>query len=69
MKNTFPRKRMIEILVTKEIKMSNKDNCEFYSDGKCMAAELESCDFEGDNSGKCLRYRVYYLRPQTMQLR
>ena len=49
--------------------MNNKDDCEFYSDSKCIAADLEPCDFEGENSKKCLRYRVYYLRPQTMQLR
>ena len=49
--------------------MKNKEECRFYSDYKCIAADLELCDFEGENHEKCLRYRVYYLKPQTMQLR
>lgn len=49
--------------------MKSKEKCRFYSEGKCMAADLEDCDFNGNNHEKCLRYRVYYLNPQTMQLR
>lgn len=49
--------------------MKNKAKCEFYSDSKCIAADLELCDFEGEHTEKCLRYRVYYLSPKTMQLR
>lgn len=49
--------------------MKSRKECRFYSDDKCIAADLELCDFEGENHEKCLRYRVYYLKPQTMQLR
>jgi hypothetical protein len=49
--------------------MKSKEECRFYSEGKCMAADLEYCDFEGKDYEKCLRYRIYHLRPQTMQLR
>lgn len=49
--------------------MKNKEECRFYSGSKCIAADLELCDFEGENHEKCLRYRLYYLKPQTMQLR
>jgi hypothetical protein len=49
--------------------MKNKYECRFYSDSKCIAADLELCSFEGDNYEKCLCYRVYYLKPQVTQLR
>ena len=49
--------------------MRSKEECRFYSDHKCIAADLEHCDFEGENHEKCLCYRIYYLKPQTMQLR
>lgn len=49
--------------------MKSKEECRFYSGNKCIAADLELCDFEGENHEKCLRYRIYYLKPQTMQLR
>ena len=49
--------------------MKSKEECRFYSDSKCIAADLEHCDFEGENHEKCLCYRMYYLKPQTMQLR
>ncbi len=46
-----------------------KEECRFYSDNKCIAADLEICDFDGESYEKCLRYRVYYLKPQMTQLR
>jgi len=49
--------------------MKSKDECRFYSSGKCIAADLELCYFEGENHEKCLCYRVYYLKPQLTQLR
>jgi hypothetical protein len=49
--------------------MKSKEECRLYSESKCVAADLESCDFEGEDNEKCLRYRVHNLRPQTMQLR
>lgn len=49
--------------------MKSKEECRLYSESKCIAADLENCDFEGEDHEKCLRYRVYHLRPQTMQLR
>jgi hypothetical protein len=49
--------------------MKSNEECRFYSDSKCLASDLENCDFEGEHYEKCIRYRVYCLRPQTMQLR
>lgn len=43
--------------------------CNFCSDEKCVAADLEPCDFHGDNFKECLRYRLYFVKPQLMQLR
>jgi hypothetical protein len=51
------------------MELKSKDECRFYSSGKCIAADLELCDFERENHEKCLRYRVYFLKPQLMQLR
>lgn len=48
--------------------MTYKD-CQFYSEEKCIAADLISCDFEKDDYKLCLRYRLYFLNPQIMQLR
>jgi hypothetical protein len=45
------------------------EKCNFYSDRKCVAADLEPCDFQGDNHKECLRYRLYFLKPQLMQMR
>lgn len=45
------------------------EKCNFYSDEKCVAADLTPCDFNGDNFKQCLRYRLYFIRPQSMQLR
>jgi hypothetical protein len=45
------------------------EKCTFYSGEKCTAANLEPCDFEGDNFKECLRYRLYYIRPQAIQFR
>lgn len=49
--------------------MKTNRECKFYSESKCVAADLELCDLEGENYEKCLRYRLYYIRPQTIQLR
>ena len=49
--------------------MKTKEECRFYSGSKCLAADLEPCDFEGENNEKCIRHRVYYLKPQPIQLR
>ncbi len=49
--------------------MKNKIDCRFYSGSKCIAADLEQCDFEGDNYEKCLRHRLYYIKSQPMQLK
>lgn len=49
--------------------MQNKEECEFYSKEKCAAADMIACDFEGKDYKKCLRYRLYFIKPQTMQLR
>lgn len=47
-----------------------KEECQLYSDKKCIATDLtEECDYEKDDHEKCLRYRVYFLRPPVMQLR
>lgn len=46
-----------------------KDPCELFSEGKCLAADLISCDFDKEDYKQCLRYRLYFLRPQIMQLR
>ncbi|MDO9098922.1 MAG: hypothetical protein Q7U60_12485 [Candidatus Methanoperedens sp.] len=45
------------------------EKCTFCSGDKCTAADLEPCDFTGDNFKECLRYRLYFIRPQVMQLR
>ncbi|VVB85132.1 Uncharacterised protein [uncultured archaeon] len=45
------------------------EKCNFYSDEKCIASDLEPCDFQGENFKECLRYRLHFLRPQIMQLR
>lgn len=45
------------------------EKCNLYSESKCVAAELEPCDFEGEDCQKCLRYKLYYIRPKFMQLR
>ncbi|MBZ0176279.1 MAG: hypothetical protein OIN84_04475 [Candidatus Methanoperedens sp.] len=45
------------------------DKCNFFSDEKCTACDLEPCDFKEDNFEKCLRYKLHFLRPQLMQLR
>ncbi len=47
----------------------SSEECNFYSDKKCIATDLELCDFTGDNFKECLRYRVYYLKPKLVQLR
>lgn len=48
--------------------MTNKE-CQFYSEDKCIAADLIPCDYEKDDYKQCLRYRLYFLKPQMMQLR
>ncbi|MCX9085144.1 MAG: hypothetical protein OIN87_10145 [Candidatus Methanoperedens sp.] len=45
------------------------ENCNYCSDEKCTAADLEICDFKGKDFKDCLRYKLYFLRPQLMQLR
>ena len=45
------------------------EKCEFCSGDKCTAADLVPCDFKGENFKECLRYRLYYIRPQALQLR
>jgi hypothetical protein len=45
------------------------EKCNFCSGDKCTAADLEPCDFQGDNFKECLRYRLHFIRPQFMQLR
>lgn len=45
-----------------------KEECQFYSKGDCIA-DMIPCDYTGKNFKDCLRYKVYYLKPQTMQLR
>lgn len=52
-----------------EDKEGRKEECRFYSEGKCIAADLEPCDFEGENHEKCLRYRLYFIKPKMVQLR
>ena len=51
------------------ISEKSKEECKFYSDSKCIAADLELCDFNGDNHEKCLRYRLYFLKPQMVQIK
>ncbi len=46
-----------------------KEECQFYTDKKCIATDMISCDLEKDDYKQCLRYRLYFLRPQIMQLR
>lgn len=48
--------------------MINKE-CQFYSEEKCIAADLTLCDFEKDDYKQCLRYKLYFLKPQMVQLR
>lgn len=48
--------------------MANKE-CEFYSNKKCIAADLELCDYNDKDYKKCLRYRLYFLNPQVMGLK
>ncbi len=45
------------------------EKCQFSSEEKCTATDLEPCDFKGENFKECLRYRLYFIRPQLMQLR
>ncbi|MCZ7394603.1 MAG: hypothetical protein ABOK23_01395 [Candidatus Methanoperedens sp.] len=45
------------------------EKCTFHSGNECTAANLEPCDFKGDNFKECLRYRLYFIRPQAMQFR
>jgi len=45
------------------------EKCNFCSDEKCVASDLEPCDFQGNNFKECLRYRLYFIKPQLMQLR
>ena len=52
-----------------EVLIMSAQKCNFCSDEKCVAADLVPCDFEGDNFKECLRYRLYFIRPQSMQLR
>ena len=49
--------------------MKSKEECRLYFKSKCVAADLEHCDFEGEDHEKCMRYRIHNLRPQMMQLR
>jgi len=48
--------------------MSNKE-CEYFSEEKCIVADLINCDCEKDDYKQCLRYRLSLIRPQIMQLR
>ncbi len=48
--------------------MGSKEECQFYTEGDCIA-DMINCDFKGEDYKKCLRYRVYFLKPQSMQLR
>ncbi|KCZ70796.1 hypothetical protein ANME2D_02821 [Candidatus Methanoperedens nitroreducens] len=45
------------------------EKCSYYSEEKCIAADLVPCDFQGNDFKECLRYRLYFLRPQMMQIR
>lgn len=49
--------------------MTNREECRFYSKGDCTAADMVPCNFEGEDYKKCLQYRLYFIRPQAMQLR
>ncbi len=46
-----------------------KAECELLSEEKCLAAELIPCDCEKEDYKQCLRYRLYLIRPQVIQLR
>ncbi len=44
--------------------------CPQFAGGKCMASsEMNECDAASDNPEDCLRYRLFYLRGNIMQLK
>lgn len=45
------------------------EDCPLYASEKCMANELQPCDFQRNDFHDCLRYKVKNLSTEYTQLR